>query len=179
MLNADNSIILIIDIQEKLVNMLESDTITQKATKLLKAANIFNIPAIITEQYPKGLGGTVLVIKQEAKPDNVLFEKINFSAMQEAGFKDLLRHFNRNSIILCGIETHVCVYQTARDLIIEGYDVEIVKDITASRKEFEYNMGIEKIKQLGAGITSFETVLFELLKTASHPNFKEIQSLVK
>ena len=179
MLNAENSLILLIDIQEKLVNMLEKDTISSKAAKLLNAAGILEIPCIITEQYPKGLGPTVEELKLETTDKTVFFEKTAFSAMQESGFKEILRNYNRKNIIICGIEAHVCVYQTVSDLITEGYNVEIVQDITASRKETEFQTGMEKMKQLGANVTSLEIVLFELIKTSKHPHFKEIQGLIK
>ena len=179
MINVENSIILIIDIQEKLVNMLETDTISAKAAKLLKAAGILDIPCIIIEQYPKGLGPTLEELKLETTDKTVFFEKTAFSAMQEVGFKEVLRNYNRKNIIICGIEAHVCVYQTVTALIIEGYNVEIIQDITASRKESEFQTGMEKMKQLGAKITSLEIVLFELIKTSKHPHFKEIQGLIK
>ncbi|OGI01368.1 MAG: hypothetical protein A2Y25_02625 [Candidatus Melainabacteria bacterium GWF2_37_15] len=179
MLNTENSLILIVDLQEKLVNMLETDTISGKAAKLLKAAGILGIPCIISEQYPKGLGSTIKELKHETTDKTVFFEKTAFSAMQESGFKAVLKDFKRKNIIICGIEAHVCVYQTVADLIAEGYEVEIVQDITASRNEFEFQIGMEKMKQLGAKITSLEIVLFELIKTSKHPHFKEIQGLIK
>lgn len=179
MLNTEDTIILIVDIQEKLVNMLKEDTVTGKAAKLVKAAGILNIPVIITEQYPKGLGSTVEVIKQEKTKDTVFFEKYAFSAMQESGFVDLLNHYNREQVIVCGIEAHVCVYQTVADLLDYDYEVEVIQDMCASRTEYEYNAGFEKMKELGAGVATLEIVLFELLKTSKHPNFKEIQALIK
>ncbi len=179
MINTENSLILMIDIQEKLVNMLEKDTISAKAAKLASAAKILNIPTIITEQYPAGLGSTLEKIKQEAPDDTMFFEKTAFNACSENGFKDILTGFNRKNILICGIETHICVYQTAAELIAQSYSVEIIQDITASRREFEFNAGIEKMKQARAKTSSFEIVLFELLKTSKHPKFKEIQALIK
>lgn len=179
MINSENSLILIVDIQKKLVDMLEEDTISDKASKLLEAGKILGIPAFITEQYPKGLGSTLENLRQKASEQTVYFEKTGFSAMSEEGFPELLARSGRKKVLIGGIETHICVYQTASDLIEKGYDVEIIKDITASRKNFEYITGIEKLKQLGAKVTSLEIVLFELLKSSKHPNFKEIQSLIK
>ncbi|HSA05900.1 MAG TPA: isochorismatase family protein [Candidatus Gastranaerophilales bacterium] len=179
MINIENSLILIIDIQEKLVNMLQKDTISNKAAKLLNAAKILDIPSIVTEQYPKGLGATVNELKQEATNKTIFFEKTSFSACRENGFKDILEGFKRKNILICGIEAHVCVYQTAADLITQDYEVHLFQDIISSRNEFELNISVEKMKSLGANMTSFEIVLFELLKTSKHPNFKEIQTLIK
>lgn len=179
MLNTYDTIILIIDIQEKLVNMLEKDTVSANAAKLVKAAKILDIPVLITEQYPKGLGTTLEPLRQEAPENTVFFEKTAFSALRSDGFKDILCGYNRKNILICGIEGHICVYQTAIDLLEEGYQVEVLRDITASRKDFELNTGIEKMKQAGAKISSLEITLFELLKSSKHPNFKEIQGLIK
>ena len=179
MINAENSLILIVDIQEKLVNMLEKDTISGKAAKLLQAGKILGIPAVITEQYPKGLGTTLDSLKQEAPENTKFFEKTSFSAMREEDFPELLKESGRKKILIGGIETHICVYQTVSDLLEAGYEVEVIKDITASRSKSEYNTGLERMKQLGAGVTSFETLLFEFLKSSKHPNFKEIQGLIK
>lgn len=179
MINADNLLILIVDIQEKLLKMLAEDKISDKAVKLLQAAEILGIPAVITEQYPKGLGKTPEKIRDQFRPGMVIFEKTSFGAMGEKGFRELIAGFKKAKILICGIETHVCVYQTAAELIQEGYKVEVIKDITASRSEFEFNTGLEKMKQLGIKVTSLEIALFELLRTSKHPKFKEIQGLIK
>lgn len=176
MINPENTIVLVIDIQEKLVAMLENDTVSQKAAKLMEAAAVLDIPVIVTEQYPKGLGKTVEVLKT----DNVkIFEKTSFSAMRQPGFKELLAGYNRKNVVVCGIEGHVCVYQTVAELLEEEYHVEVLKDGVASRAKSEFNAGLEKMKGLGAQVTSLEIVLFELLKSSKHPHFKHIQSLIK
>lgn len=178
MINTDDTIILIVDIQEKLVNMLEKDFVSASVSKLVKAAAILDVPVVVTEQYPAGLGATLESLKQEAGDKAVFFEKTAFSAMREDGFKELLSGYGRKNVLICGIETHICVYQTTSDLLEEDYEVEVIKDITASRKKFEFKTGIEKMKQAGATVTSLETVLFEFLKSSKHPKFKEIQALI-
>ena len=95
------------------------------------------------------------------------------------GFDEIIKGYNRKQIVLFGIETHICVYQTAMDLVKNGYEVILVKDACKSRKEFEYETGIELMRQNGVKISSVEIVLFELLKTSKHTNFKEIQQLIK
>ena len=179
MLDIENTIILIIDIQEKLVGMLQNIEIAIKAAKLVKAAGILNIPVIITEQYPKGLGHTISDIKSLTGKNIVYFEKKFFSVAREPGFMKLINSYNRNNILICGIETHVCVYQSAVDLAKKGYNIELLQDISASRTEFDYNTGIDKMKENEIKITSFETALFEFLKSSNSLHFKEIQALIK
>lgn len=178
-LDKDNSLLLIIDIQERLVSALDKGIIVERAAILTKAANILNIPTVVTEQYPCGLGSTVASVKQSLTDGSKTFEKTAFSALKEEGFSELLKSYGKKQIVLCGIETHVCVHQTAADLISEGYDVYVVKDVCASRKKYEFKQGIERMEANGAKITCLEIVLFEWLKTAKHPKFKEVQALIK
>lgn len=180
MLNIEDSILIIIDIQEKLINAAnKGDICAINAAKLANAASILNIPTIITEQYPKGLGKTSHFIIQKLPKKSYIFEKTSFSIMNEHEIKTKLESFNQKQIILCGIETHICVLQTAIDLLKSDYKVHIVKDAVSSRKYEEYEIGLELLKQYGAKITSLEIVLFEWLKSSKHPHFKEIQALIK
>lgn len=163
-----------IDFQEKLVGMLSDKAPAEKFQKLFKACGILNIPRILTEQYPKGLGTTVFETENAS-----VFEKTSFSALQCEEFRDKLAQTGRKTVIIGGIETHICVHQTVFELIEAGYEVYVVKDACASRKEFEFNEGIDAMRANGAKITCLEIVLFELLRTSKHPNFKEIQALIK
>jgi len=178
-LDVENSILLVIDIQEKLVKALDKDVVVKRSAVLTKAANILEIPTILTEQYPKGLGQTVIQVKQTLASFALITEKTAFSALKEEGFLEKLKTFNKKQIVLCGIETHVCVHQTAADLIKEGFDVYVVKDACASRNKYEFKQGIERMQANGAKITCLEIVLFEWLKDAKHHKFKEIQALIK
>lgn len=178
-LNIENSILIVIDVQEKLVNVLDKDVVVKRTSALVKAADILQIPTIATEQYPKGLGATVKQVKQNLPGNCKFFEKTAFSALKAEGFLELLKSFNRNQIIICGIETHVCVHQTVAELLEEGFGVYVVKDACASRNKYEFKQGIERMQANGAKISCLEIVLFELLKDAKHPNFKEIQALIK
>ena len=180
MLDQHNSVLVIVDIQEKLVKAsYEGNIIVKQAEKIAKAANILSIPTIITEQYPKGLGSTMECIRNAASNEVFYTEKSFFSAMREVKFKTTLDKFSKKQIILCGIETHICVLQTAIELMQMGFDVHILKDCCGSRSIDEKNAGIELLKQYGAKISSVEIVIFEWLKSSNHPNFKEIQSLIK
>ena len=157
MITINNSLITGIDIQQKLVKMLDCGLdIQNNSAKLLKAASILNIKTLLTEQYPKGLGETVDEIKKIAP------------------FKTI-----EKTIIIFGIETHICVYQTALDLLKSGFSVYVVCDCTSSRKELNKNTALELMKQQGIKVTTLEILLFEFLKSSKHEHFKEIQALIK
>lgn len=180
MQDIQNSILLIIDIQEKLLNATyNKNTLKNKAVILTKAASILNIPIYITEQYPKGLGSTISEIKSLLPENSAITEKTDFNAFENKSSFEKFKSFKRRQVIVLGIETHICVYQTAEFLINNGYSITIAADACGSRLKEESDYGLDNIKQKGADIKSTEMILFELLKTAKHPNFKEIQSLIK
>lgn len=175
-LNQEDSLILIVDIQEKLINAtFNKDIIKEKAKILAKAANILNIPIIITEQYPQGLGSTLDFIKDLGK----VYTKIDFNALTDNNLLNEIKNFHKKQIIVMGIETHICVHQTVNSLLEKGYETTIVSDACGSRTQIEYLSGLECMRQNGAKIKTTEMILFELLKSAKHPNFKEIQTLIK
>ena len=178
-LNKDDSLLLIIDVQEKLVASLDKDVIVKRASILANAAKIMAIPMLVTQQYSKGLGQTVSAVSQMFDDTTKIFEKTSFSAVREEGFLELIKSYKKNQIIICGIETHVCVHQTAFDLINEGFEVFIAKDACASRRKYEFKQGIERMQENGANISCVEIILFEWLKTAKSPYFKEVQALIK
>lgn len=179
MLNTDNTVLLIIDVQDRLVGMLKnSEEITKNNMILSKTAKLLGLPVIITEQYPQGLGSTIIEIRENLDQERI-FEKQTFSALDNENLKDTLNSLGRKNIILTGIESHICVYQTALALLENGYNVYVVKNAVSSRKTKDYRTALELMRDFGARLTCVETVLFELLKTSTHPNFKEIQSLIK
>lgn len=174
MLECQNTSVICIDLQEKLVNMLNnSDLIAKNATNLMKAAHILNIDSIITEQYPKGLGETIDAINSITNFKKI--EKTTFSALQTPEFNFELK----KNIIIFGIETHICVLQTVNDLLKRRHNVYVVADCCSSRNELNHKIALDLIKQSGGKITTLEIVLFEFLKSSKHPNFKEIQALIK
>lgn len=176
MLNDKDTLILMIDMQERLVAGTNAENEVKQAEKIIKAAEILNIPVLVSEQYPKGLGQTNKELKNEKQK---YVEKTAFSLLKEDGLMNILESYGKKQIILFGIETHICVYQTAMDLLYNGFEVILIKDACKSRTEFEYNTGIDLMRQNGVQISSVEIVLFELLKSSKHPNFKEIQQLIK
>lgn len=183
MLNIENSVLVIIDIQERLVQASKYGAeVASNMAKLAKAAAVLEIPTVVTEQYPKGLGATVVELQSALADNTFKTEKASFSALLEPEFAQKiqeLKNAGKTQIVLGGIETHICVLQTAADLIKEGFEVYIAKDTCASRNKKEYKTGLELLKQYGAKVSCVEIVLFEWLKTSKHPKFKEVQALIK
>lgn len=178
MFDTNDTTVICIDIQEKLVNMLKNGDLTaSNSVKLMKTAQILNINTIITEQYPKGLGTTIEAISK-IKDFNVV-EKTTFSALKTEAFKEEFQKLSNKNILIFGIETHICVLQSVMDLIEAGYNVFCVSDCCASREENNHKTALELMKQYGARVITLEIALFELLKSSKHPNFKEIQQLIK
>ncbi len=181
MLKTMDSLVLIIDIQEKLMNALNhgiKEQLLTRAPKLVHAAKILDVNTIITEQYPHGLGTTIEEVKSELKEYHPV-EKTAFCALTEPGFSETIKSLGKKQVIICGIEAHICVYQTAVKLLEEGYEVFVLKDLCASRNKVEFECAMDLLSNLGAKITCLEIVLFEWLKTAKNPHFKEIQALIK
>lgn len=179
MINTENTVFLMIDIQEKLVYMLKNSAeIAKNNFVLANAASILNVPVILTEQYPQGLGSTINQVKSFVDENNI-FEKTSFSALNVEEVKSALEKTGRKKVVLTGIETHICVYQTARALLDAGYEVYVVKNACASRSKKDCRTALELMRDYGAKLTCVETVLFELLGSSKHPNFKEVQLLIK
>lgn len=175
-INIEKTLFLVIDIQEKLVNMLKDTSIKEHSIIVAKAAGIMNIPTIITEQYPKGLGNTIQDIKN-AIPNALYIEKTNFSAFEE--IKNLIIETGKTQIVICGIETHICVLQTAFDLYNNGYETFVIKNACGSRNDDDKNTAMQRLRHLGCQTITTEMLIFELLKTSKNPKFKEMQALIK
>ena len=178
-LEPENSLLLLIDVQEKLVNALDKNVIVKRVFNLVKSARLLEIPVVVTEQYPKGLGNTVVDLSAEFPEGTAVFEKTSFNALDEEGVLEKIKSYNKKQIVICGIETHICVHQTAAALLREGFEVYVVKDACASRSKYEFKQGIEIMAANGVKVSCVEIVLFEWLKTAKNPKFKEIQALIK
>lgn len=179
-LNAEDCTLLIIDIQEKLLNaVFNKDELSKKAEIITKSSKILNIPMFVTEQYPAGLGETASQLKHLFDNSTRIFEKTDFNAFNDNKIYEEFSKIKHKHVLICGIETHICVFQTAEFLISEGYAVTIIADACGSRNENEYRCGLKNLENLGAEIKTTEMIVFELLKTAKHPDFKEIQSYIK
>lgn len=174
----EDTVFLFIDIQDKLVqSSFNSDEVYKKNIILAKLANIMNMPTISTLQYPKGLGQMTEKVFNEIK-DTTIIDKVTFSAMLNEEFKEKLAATGRKKVVISGVETHICVLLTARDLIEEGYEVYIAKDAVGSRAQSNYLNGIDQMHDMGAVITNVETILFDLNSIAGTPEFKKVQKLI-
>lgn len=177
--NRDKSALLVIDIQERILPVIfEYERVEQNSIKLIKGFKTLGLPVYYTEQYPKGLGPTSQKIK-EALGDAKPIEKMSFSCSGAPGLFDELQNSKVEQVVLCGIESHVCVMQTALDLLANGFQVHIASDAVSSRREFDFNTALNRMQQNGAEITLTESVLFELLEVCGTEQFKTISKLVK
>ena len=179
MLNNSEAVLLVIDLQDPLLKVIhESNRVLENSVKLIEAAKIFSMPIMVTLQYAQKLGGCTQSIA-DALPNDSKLDKMTFSCCGGDCFNETLQATGRKQVLICGIETHVCVNQTAHDLLAMGYSVQIARDAVSSRTADNWNTGIEKMRDSGCVITSTETAIFELTRDASAPEFKKILPLVK
>jgi len=179
-LNPSNSCVILIDMQEKLQKAMSNvDKCIENQKLLLQSAAILKIDSIVTEQYPKGLGHTIDELKCLLPANTAVIEKTSFSCCGESKFRTALKAKSRKTLIVCGIEAHVCVQQTVLDLLAEGYEVVIPADALTSRNKDNYKLALESMRQAGAFITSSESVIFMLLRDAKHPDFRQISKLIR
>jgi nicotinamidase-related amidase len=175
----ENTALVIIDVQEKLaMTMKYKDQVTHNIRLLIQAAKLFNMPILITEQYPKGLGRTIPEIASEI-PKITPIEKMTFSCCQSSIFIKNLENLNVEQILLTGMETHICVLQTALDAIQAGYKAQVVDDAVCSRVKERWETGLRQMEKAGATITCTETVIFELMEKAGTEEFKAMLKLLK
>ena len=179
MLRANDTTLAIIDVQGRLASIVqEKEALLRNLQILISGAKILALPVLWLEQYPRGLGPTVPEVA-DLLPDQEPLEKLCFSACGQEMFPGKLRESGRRQVLIAGIETHVCVYQTTRDLLDRGFHVEVVADAVSSRTVENKEIGLTRIRDEGAAVTSVEMALFELLRTAEAERFKEIAQLVK
>lgn len=177
-MNIEQTAIVLIDVQGKLATLMsKSEQTVEKITQLVKGANTLKLPVLWLEQYPKGLGPTVESIAKEMNGQPI--EKVTFSAWRTDEFKRALIATNKKHILLCGIEAHICVYQTAKDLQNAGFQVEIVTDAIDSRTADNKELAIQRFQQENIPLTSVEMALFELVEVAQGDSFKQISKIVK
>jgi nicotinamidase-related amidase len=171
LLERDKAALVVVDVQEGFRSYASFEAVARACAKLVQGARILEVPRIVSEQYPKGLGHTAPEVSLEDEP---IVEKTVFSAVRADGF-DLA---GRTQAIVCGIETHVCVSQTVHDLLDKGIDVHVPADAVGSRHQLDYERGLERLQRAGAVVSTVESVLFELLERAGTPEFKAVQRLV-
>ena len=179
MLILENTVLIVVDVQDKLARVMhKKEMLFDSLQKLIKGAQILGIPIILTEQNPEGLGPTIPEVVR-LLPDIQPIPKLSFSCCGDERFLQELEALNRKQVLIAGIEAHVCVYQTAMDLLRLGHEVQVVADAVSSRTAENKEIGLERVKSEGASLTSTETALFELLKVAEGEKFKKILKIVK
>ena len=179
-LDAKTAALVVVDIQEGFRNAIPDFTlIASRASTVVRGFQILGVPVIVTEQYPKGLGNTAEEIRAVLSDDCAVFEKTAFSSCGAGPFVAKLDELGVKQVVLCGLETHVCVNQTAHDLLERGYDVHLLMDCVCSRFEVNKTAGLAKMFADGVVPSSIEMALFELMGDAKHEQFKEIQALIK
>ncbi len=179
MLSRTAAVLILIDFQGKLAQaMYDKENLFANNVKLIQGFQALNLPIMVTEQIPEKLGATIPQLAQEIEGIRPI-AKETFSCWANESFHDQLESLTRRHVVLTGIECHICVYQTALDLMRSGYTVHLVADAVSSRTPENREVGISAIKSAGAQITSTEMVLFELLRTAADPKAREIFKIVK
>lgn len=172
--------LLVVDVQEKLIQYEDrSVEVMQTIQKVIKGFQILNLPIVVTEQYPQGLGTTVCGIKSLLGDKQEYLTKTTFSCMGDPSVKAAIKKTGLNQWVLIGIEAHVCVLQSARDLLDDGHDVVVLNDAITSRSVYDFSTAIAEMRDYGIRISSCETILFELLHDSSSSEFKKISQLIK
>jgi nicotinamidase-related amidase len=176
LLSAERSVLLLLDLQQRLMPAIhDGDRVVARAARLAEAALLLDVPAVATEQYPAGLGPTVAPLAGYAR---ATMAKTRFSAAAEPGFAALLPAGTRE-VVIAGVETHVCVLQTVLELLGSRHRVILVADATGSRDPADHRAAVDRARQHGAEVVTSEMVLFEWLRDARHPSFRQVHKLLK
>jgi len=178
MLKSGQAVLAVIDIQGKLASLMhEKQDVFDNTARMIQAAGVLGIDVICTEQCPEKLGVTIPEISEHLNVAPIA--KLSFSCCAQETFGEALKRTGRSQVILAGIETHICVYQTARDLLDGGYEVFVLIDAVSSRTKANRQLGLDRMRQAGATLTSVEMALFEMLGVAQGDQFKQIARIVK
>jgi nicotinamidase-related amidase len=179
-LDKNKVVLFVVDMQEAFRKAIPAfPEIVSRIAQMIRGCRILDVPIVVTEQYPKGLGRTAEEILFSLPDDFEFVEKTAFSSCGARPFMEKLETAQAKQIMLCGIETHICVNQTAHDLLENGYQVHLLTDCVGSRFEHDKLAAIQKLTTNGAFASSIEMALFELLRDSRHEQFKEIQNLIK
>ncbi len=179
-LEAEKSVLVVIDIQERLVPAMPQDVylrLRDTVGMLVSGAEFLGVPVVTTEQYPKGIGHTVPELA--AACSGTVVEKVSFGCCGEPDFMAALKQAGRSQVIVTGMEAHVCVYQTVLGLLEDGYHVHLVRDAICSRFTPDFLVAIDNAGQAGAVVTTAETVLFQMMKKSTHDQFRAVSKLIK
>lgn len=181
-LDRDNSALLVVDLQEKLVPAIfEHGRVVRNAVLLIECAKILGLPILLTQQYPRGLGNTIPAIRAHLPATVAPLDKVEFGCFNNASFLSAVQKLkpHRNTLLLAGIESHVCVAQTALGALREGFQVHLAADATSSRSDFNWKIGLDRMKESGIQISSTEMMIYELLSRSGTPEFKAMLAFLK
>lgn len=176
---AADAMLVCVDLQCALADAMDRrDAVVGTAALLARAAAVLGIPAVVTRQYPRGLGDTVPELA-EAIGEHVPIDKVSFSCLAEPAFRARIESLGRHQVVLAGMETHICVAQTALAMLEEGYDVSVVADAVCSRREADHEIALARLRGAGVQVTVAESVIYEALERAGTPEFRAVLELVK
>lgn len=179
-LDIDNSVLVVVDVQEAFRKAIpDFAEVVSRISLAIRGFQILGRPIIVTEQYPKGLGRTADELLLSIPDDASFIEKSTFSSYAEPTFVAELEKYQAKQVVLCGVETHVCVNQTAHDLLSNGYQVHLLNDCVASRYQHDRDAGLKKMFASGVVSSSMEMALFEMMRDSRHEKFKDVQTLIK
>ena len=179
-LRAEDSLLLIIDMQEPFLrNIHRRESLVRNATTMVLAAPVLRLPVVLTQQNTPRLGSTIPELAQPLRGEFNPFDKLAFSAMDDDAVHSEIRRSGRKHILLCGVETHVCISQTSLDLLSLGYQVHVISDATSSRTEANWEIGLSRMEHAGVIISSTEMAIFELLGEAGTLEFKLLLEMIK
>jgi len=180
-LDPDRSVLLVVDLQQKLLPLIhDAGELSQAARLLIRGAALFDLPVIVTEQYPKGIGPTDSTFADDlASAGATTLEKSTFSACGQEEVRERLRATGADQVILCGIETHVCVQQTVGDLLLMDYQVCVCADAVGSRRKLDHKTALHRMRHDSAAVTTVESVLFDLCNRCDTPKFKTMIEMIK
>jgi nicotinamidase-related amidase len=179
MLEAENAVLAIVDVQGRLAQLMaDRETLFANLQRMVKGARVLGLPILWAEQNPAGLGPTIPELTSLLEGETPV-SKMSFSCLGSPEFVAALEATGRHQVLLTGIEAHICVYNTAADLLARGHEVQVVEDAVGARVAGNKRVGVSRMCAEGAVLTSTEMALFELMKTSEHPRFREIQAIVK
>ena len=180
LLNSESTILVVVDVQEVFrPHLFQAKRTVDNICKLVKGFGVLRLPVMSATQNMEKLGDLMQEVKDLLPPLMPPFDKVCFSCFSDPAFRSELERSGRKQVVLCGVESHVCVCQTAHELIAAGFQVHVAVDAVSSRTDANCKLGIERMRQGGALVASVETVLLELLRQASTPEFREIQQIIK
>lgn len=180
MLHPDQALLIVVDMQEPFLrSIFDRDRLMNNISALLRGVNVLRLPVITTTQYAERMGSVVPDVRKHLPPLLTPFDKMTFSCFASPAFSSEVQRSGRKQIILCGVEAHICVSQSAHDLVAAGFQVHVVADAVSARTEANWRLGLDKMRQGGVILASVESVLYELLREAGTPEFREVLSIIK